>query len=73
MLFGVQLLALPLESATRTLGFKNGDWTDVATVPVLVMAREFPLLSTTVALCKVSKDVLVIAVSGAVGGTKLAV
>ena len=73
MLLGVQLLALPLESAVRTVVFRNGDWTEVTTVPVLVIVKAFVLLSTMVAFCRVSRDVLVTAVSAAVGGMKLAV
>ena len=42
-------------------------------MPVLVIVKAFVLLSTMVAFCRVSKDVLVIAVSAAVGGMKLAV
>jgi len=71
MLFGVQLLPLPLESAA--IASVKGYCTEVTTVPVLVMVKALVLLSTIVAFCRVSRDVLVIAVNGTTDGVKLAV
>ena len=51
----------------------NGFSVSVSVVPVLVIVNAFVLLSMNVVFWQVSSWVLVIAVSGAVGGEKLAV
>jgi hypothetical protein len=60
----LQLLLLP-ELSPNILA-TNGVAVDVVTVPLFVIVSELPLLSTIVALCNVSIDVLVIAVSDTV-------